>query len=167
MSQLRITALVRGILSFTFLFGALLLNAQTSILPRFQVNFAAAEEKAQNVSFRAEDMQNGTFDFVVLQHDEEIFRFRSLDVQTETLYSFILVNDKFKALEGLNKQATLTTYSNFGSEIVAAYAEKNIAFVGILECMTKNGATSRLQVAKMVSEDDEDAEATLSDANNK
>jgi hypothetical protein len=97
---------------------------------------------------------NGTFDYIVLQCDTELFRFRNINASIETPYSFILVNDKSKALAGLNQQSTLTNYSNFGTEISAAFEDKDIAYIGILECTTKDGATSRLQVAKMVTDDD-------------
>jgi hypothetical protein len=37
---------------------------------------------------------------------------------------------------------------------LAAYENKEIAYIGILECNTKTGATSRMQVVQMLSEDD-------------
>ena len=166
MSQ-RIATLIRSTLTLTFiLFGALFINAQTSILPRFQVNFVTANEKDYGISFRLEDEHDGSFDLVVMKENEEIFHFRSIDSKNETLYSFVLINDKFKALEGLNKQATLTTFSNFGPDIISAYESKDVAFIGILECMTPNGAISRLQVTRMVS-DDEAKDVSVSDATNK
>lgn len=132
------------------------LQAQVS-LPRFQVNFKSTTPESQQVSFNIEDDNNGSIDFIVYKNNEPIFRFRNIDYTAETLYSFILVDNKEKALAGLHQQNTLTSNSDFGSEILSVFEDKSTTMVGILECTTKTGATSRLQVVKLVDEDEENS----------
>ena len=150
-----ITALLRRFfLSMALFSGFQIAVAQTIAAPRFFVNFTEANPAEYQISFKSETDQSGNFDFVVFEAGNELFRFRKIKVSDETPYSIILVNDKNKALEGLKQKNTLTNYSNFGFEISAAFEDKDIAYIGILECTTKDGATSRMQVAKMVIEDE-------------
>lgn len=165
--SLRSIAPSRNLLAIAVFLLALTSNAQTPISPRFQLNFAAADAEKNHITFRQEGESKDVFDLVILQKGEEIFRFRDIDRMSESLYTFSLVNDKFEALAGLNRQATLTSTSNFGTEILAAYENKQTAYIGILECSTKNGATSRMQVAQMFSEDDEAANEGLTDVKDK
>ena len=166
-NPLRSIVLLRNLLAISVFLLALPSNAQTVISPRFQLNFAAADAEKSHITFRQEAESKESFDLVILQKDEEIFRFRNIDRTGESLYTFSLVNDKFEALAGLNRQATLTTNSNFATEILAAYENKQTAYIGILECSTKNGATSRMQVAQMFSEDDEPSNEGLTDVKDK
>lgn len=129
-------------------------GAQNSTAPHFFINFIEANPTEHQFVFKTVTVAEGTFDFVVFQTGNEMFRFRNIDARQETPYSFILVNDKNKALEGLKLRNTLTNYSNFGFEISAAFENKDVAYIGILECTTKDGATSRLQIARMVLEEE-------------
>jgi hypothetical protein len=150
------------LLSAFFLFSLLQYgSAQQSPNVRFQLNFQPNAAVASNISFQKEVLSDGHFSLIVLQKEEEIFRFSDIDPNVEEIVTFTWVNDKFKALEGLRLQNTLTTYSNYASEILAAYEDKGTAFIGVLECKTKSGATSRMQVAQMISPDE--VEAALSD----
>jgi hypothetical protein len=159
---LRITTQVRKCLVMLSFFGASFSNAQTNSIPLFQVNFAAADVNAYGISFQQEKADDGVFDFVVIQRGEEILRFRNFDSKAETLYSFVLVNDKSKAMEQLKIQATLTKKADLEADILMAYDDKSTAFIGVLESKTATGAATRMQISKMVSEDDQ--ETILSDA---
>lgn len=161
MSQ-EVTAQVRKVLTAMLIFGAMYANAQqTNATPHFQVNFQSADSKQHDFSFRQEAQSAELFDLVVLKDNEEVFRFTEIQRNTENVYTFTLVDDKFKALSGLNQQKTLTTHSNFATEILDAYEHNQVAMIGILECSTKVGATSRIQVAKLYSPDDEPSEEGL------
>jgi hypothetical protein len=151
--------LVRSLLLAIVCSFSFTLQAQQVGLPRFQVNFKPATPSAHQVSFNIEDDHQGAIDFIVLKNDEPIFRFQNIDYTSETLYSFVLVDDQNKAIEGLQQQTTLTTNSDFGIEIKTAFEDKTTTMVGILECTTKSGATSRMQVIKLVEADEENTVA--------
>lgn len=146
---------VRSLLLLVFFSFSFFLQAQVSI-PRFQVNFQSTTPSSKQISFNIED-NDGSIDFIVMKNNEPIFRFTNIDYNTESLYSFVLVDNKEKAIEGLNQQTTLTTDSSFGPEILLAFQDKNTTMIGILECTTKTGATSRMQIIKLMEEEDENA----------
>jgi hypothetical protein len=153
---LKLTAQVRKCLTMIFLLGAALSsNAQTNILPSFQVNFAAADINAYGISFKQENNDAGVFDFVVIQRGEEIFRFRNFDSNKETLHSFVLINDKTKSLTGLQTQKTLTKKADVEADILSAYDDKALVIIGFLESRNATGASTRMQIVKMVEEDTE------------
>lgn len=159
MNRLSLTkgALVRCLVAVLLLSSALQAIAQTPPSPSFQLNFVAAKATDVKLAFVKENETDSTYDFVVLQNDEELFRFSSINKAEETVQNFIFVDDQYKAVASLNG-----ANNGFVNEIMDAFKDKNTAYLGILECSTKNGATSRLQIVKMVSEDEE---APLSDAN--
>jgi hypothetical protein len=159
---LKLTTQVRKCLVFLTLFGASFLHAQTNPSLSFQVNFEAADVNAYGITFRQDNVEDGIFDLVVVQRGEEIFRFRNFDSKKETLYSFALINDKKKAFENLKTQNTLTKKADVEADLLLAYEDKSLAFIGLLESKTPTGASTRMQIAKMVSEDD--AGTILSDA---
>jgi hypothetical protein len=158
---LKLTTQVRKCLTMIFLLGAALSsNAQTNVLPSFQVNFAAADLNAYGVSFKQENNDAGVFDFVVVQRGEEIFRFRNFDSNKETLHSFVLINDKTKSLTGLQTQSTLTKKADVEADILSAYDDKALVIIGFLESRNATGASTRMQIVKMV---EEDTDAVLSE----
>lgn len=158
MNRLSLTkgALVRCLVAVLLMSSALQAIAQTPPSPSFQLNFAVAKATDVKLAFVKENETDSTYDFVVLQNDEELFRFSSINKAEETVQNFIFVDDQYKAVASLNG-----ANNGFVNEIMDAFKDKNTAYLGILECSTKNGATSRLQIVKMVSEDEE---APLSDA---
>lgn len=158
---LKLTTQVRKCLTVIFLLGAALSsNAQTTIQPSFQVNFAAADVNAYGISFKQENNDAGVFDFVIIQRGEEIFRFRNFDSNKETLHSFVLINDKTKSLSGLQTQKTLTKKADVEADILSAYDDKDLVVIGFLESHNATGASTRMQIVKMV---EEDTEAVLSE----
>lgn len=158
---LKLTTQVRKCLTVIFLLGAALSsNAQTTIQPSFQVNFAAADVNAYGISFKQENNDAGVFDFVIIQRGEEIFRFRNFDSNKETLHSFVLINDKTKSLTGLQTQKTLTKKADVEADILSAYDDKDLVVIGFLESHNATGASTRMQIVKMV---EEDTEAVLSE----
>lgn len=158
---LKLTTQVRKCLTVIFLLGAALSsNAQTTIQPSFQVNFAAADVNAYGISFKQENNDAGVFDFVIIQRGEELFRFRNFDSNKETLHSFVLINDKTKSLTGLQTQKTLTKKADVEADILSAYDDKDLVVIGFLESHNATGASTRMQIVKMV---EEDTEAVLSE----
>ncbi len=158
---LKLTTQVRKCLTVIFLLGAALsTNAQTTIQPSFQVNFAAADVNAYGISFKQENNDAGVFDFVIIQRGEELFRFRNFDSNKETLHSFVLINDKTKSLTGLQTQKTLTKKADVEADILSAYDDKDLVVIGFLESHNATGASTRMQIVKMV---EEDTEAVLSE----
>jgi hypothetical protein len=158
---LKLTTQVRKCLTIILLLGASLsTNAQTNVQPSFQVNFAAADVNAYGISFKQENSDAGVFDFVVIQRGEEIFRFRNFDSNKETLHSFVLINDKTKSLTGLQTQNTLTKKADVEADILSAYDDKALVLIGFLESRNATGASTRMQIVKMV---EEDTEAVLSE----
>jgi hypothetical protein len=129
-------------------------QAQSIAETRFFLNFAAANSADHKISFRTEKNTGGNIDFIVLKAEKQLFCFRGIVANDETPYSFNYVDDKNNALEGLKLRNTLTNYSNFGYEISTAFENKDVVYIGILECTTKDGATSRMQVVRMVQEED-------------
>ena len=148
--SLRSAPLMRFAPLFFLFWGFKPAAAQTASTPLFYVNFSQANPADHQITFQSEAGSVGTFDFVVRQADTELFRFRDINTDAEKPYSFTLVNDKNKSLEGLKERNTLTNYSNFALEISTAFEDKALVHIGILECRTAKGATSRMQVVKMV-----------------
>ena len=158
---LKITTQVRKCLITLILFGASFSsNAQTTIQLPFQVNFTLADVNAYGISFKQENNDAGVFDFIVVQRGEEIFRFQNFDSNKETLHSFVLINDKTKSLTGLQTQNTLTKKADVEADILSAYDDKALVIIGFLESRNATGASTRMQIVKMV---EEDTEAVLSE----
>lgn len=143
--------LLQGLLISTLMLTqSKLLQAQTNVTNskvQFVYNFTITNPADVGFSLLTEQQNDGTFDFIVLQKENQIFRFAGLNLSTETPTIFSLVSENKLILPNLSKVKDDTF-----REALIENADVNTAFVGFLECKTPQGATKRIQVAKFEEE---------------
>lgn len=119
----------------------------------FKHNLQYEQASRQHIVMLKEMNDDSTYDIIIIQNDTPIFRFVGINEKTEFPNSFTLITDKDKAIA----QAKLNNNESLVKDITAAYINKGeVPYIGFLECMTSNGATGRLQIARLWSEDMEE-----------
>ncbi len=136
-----------------FLLLGISLSAQT--LPtveliQFTLNFQEASTASADISFQKENNQDGSYDLIVLQKGEPLFRFSHLASTNETPVAFALITDK----DAATKHLTQVENEDL-AEILSDFSNYSLAYIGYLECKTPNGAKKRMQVATYEEEEEE------------
>jgi hypothetical protein len=136
-----------------FLLLGTLLSAQT--VPtveqiQFTLNFQVASATTAAISFQKENNQDGSYDLIVLQKGEPLFRFSHLENANETPVTFALITDKEAAMKHLTQ-----VKNDDLAEIMSDFSNYSLAYIGYLECKTPNGAKKRMQVATYEEEEEE------------
>lgn len=130
------------------------LQAQTNVTNskvQFVYNFTTTTPADVGFSLVTENNNDGTFDFVVLQKENQIFRFSGLNTGTDIPVSFSLVSDNKLIFPNLPKVKDDTF-----REALIENADLTTAFIGFLECKTSQGSTKRIQVAKFEEENSDE-----------
>lgn len=142
-------------IALIFIFSGTLSTAQTIVFPSEQVlftlNFETTIASSTDISFQRENNNDGTFDFVVIQKGNPIFRFSNVDDKNDKILSFALITKKEAVLKQINEHKNTDL-----SDLLTEFSDSTVAYIGLLECKTPNGAIKRMQVAKFEEETEEE-----------